>query len=143
MNQVQWLLDILAIIILYNEIVKLNRRIRQRLCTSAFTGKAYVQELLEGPRTLMYPVSFRSLVAHFKDNGLLRDSKYIDVKEKCHAPKYNNRYIHVCIQVNSEVKKYQTAPLQHKDLLDKLFEGLSATGDFLWSSGMGNVPSTQ
>ncbi|KAF6174423.1 hypothetical protein GIB67_024445 [Kingdonia uniflora] len=88
MNQVQWLLGILAIIILYNEIVKQNRRVRQRLCTSAFTDKAYVQELLEGPRTVMYnimrmdPTSFKSLVAHFKDTELLKDSKHIDVEEK-------------------------------------------------------------
>ncbi|KAF6175276.1 hypothetical protein GIB67_000597 [Kingdonia uniflora] len=88
MNQVQWLLGILAIIILYNEVVKQNRRVRQRLYTSALTGKAYVQELLEGPKTVMYnmmrldPASFRSLVAHFKDTGLLRDSKHIDVEKK-------------------------------------------------------------
>ncbi|KAF6152577.1 hypothetical protein GIB67_013024 [Kingdonia uniflora] len=43
---------------------------------------------LEGSRTVMYnmmrmdPTSFRSLVAHFKDTGLLRDSKHIDVEEK-------------------------------------------------------------
>ncbi|KAF6171600.1 hypothetical protein GIB67_017149 [Kingdonia uniflora] len=36
--------------------------------------------------------------------------------------------------VNSEAKKYKTAPLQHRDLLKKLFDGLSATGDFAWSS---------
>ncbi|KAF6161483.1 hypothetical protein GIB67_009362 [Kingdonia uniflora] len=40
------------------------------------------------------------------------------------------------IAVNSEAMKYKTAPLQHKDLLEKLFEGLSATGDFAWSSDM-------
>ncbi|KAF6163393.1 hypothetical protein GIB67_029242 [Kingdonia uniflora] len=46
--------------------------------------------------------------------------------------------------VNSEARKYKTAPLQHRDLLEKLFEGLSATGDFAWSSGMTSVPpSTQ
>ncbi|KAF6172911.1 hypothetical protein GIB67_035465 [Kingdonia uniflora] len=45
--------------------------------------------------------------------------------------------------VNSEAKKYKTAPLQHRDLLEKLFDGLSATGDFAWSSGMASVPSTQ
>ncbi|KAF6156719.1 hypothetical protein GIB67_017141, partial [Kingdonia uniflora] len=32
--------------------------------------------------------------------------------------------------VNSEARKYKTTPLQHQDLLEKLFEGLSATGDF-------------
>ncbi|KAF6148191.1 hypothetical protein GIB67_011966 [Kingdonia uniflora] len=32
--------------------------------------------------TRMDPASFRSLVAHFKDTGLLKDSKHIDVKEK-------------------------------------------------------------
>ncbi|KAF6144158.1 hypothetical protein GIB67_004831 [Kingdonia uniflora] len=48
------------------------------------------------------------------------------------------------IAVNSEARKYKTAPLQHRDLLKKLFEGLSATGDFAWSSGMTSVPpSTQ
>ncbi|KAF6139459.1 hypothetical protein GIB67_018417 [Kingdonia uniflora] len=48
------------------------------------------------------------------------------------------------IKVNSEARKYKTAPLQHRDLLEKLFEGLSATGDFAWSSGMTSVPpSTQ
>ncbi|KAF6153561.1 hypothetical protein GIB67_027428 [Kingdonia uniflora] len=36
--------------------------------------------------------------------------------------------------VNSEAMKYKTAPLQHRDLLEKLFEGLSATEDFAWSS---------
>ncbi|KAF6165286.1 hypothetical protein GIB67_042702 [Kingdonia uniflora] len=36
--------------------------------------------------------------------------------------------------VNYEARKYKTAPLQHRDLLEKLFEGLSATGDFAWSS---------
>ncbi|KAF6134345.1 hypothetical protein GIB67_005737 [Kingdonia uniflora] len=38
------------------------------------------------------------------------------------------------VYVNFEVKKYKTAPLQHRDLLEKLFDGLSATGDFAWSS---------
>ncbi|KAF6136702.1 hypothetical protein GIB67_018705 [Kingdonia uniflora] len=37
-------------------------------------------------------------------------------------------------KVSSEAKKYKTAPLQHRDLLEKLFDGLSATGDFAWSS---------
>ncbi|KAF6140476.1 hypothetical protein GIB67_010306 [Kingdonia uniflora] len=47
-------------------------------------------------------------------------------------------------RVNSEARKYKTTPLQHRDLLEKLFEGLSATGDFAWSSGMTSVPpSTQ
>ncbi|KAF6141861.1 hypothetical protein GIB67_003232 [Kingdonia uniflora] len=36
--------------------------------------------------------------------------------------------------LNYEARKYKTAPLQHRDLLEKLFEGLSATGDFAWSS---------
>ncbi|KAF6149706.1 hypothetical protein GIB67_017439 [Kingdonia uniflora] len=36
-------------------------------------------------------------------------------------------------KVNSEAKKYKIAPLQHRDLLEKLFDGLSATGDFAWS----------
>ncbi|KAF6161251.1 hypothetical protein GIB67_009138 [Kingdonia uniflora] len=39
------------------------------------------------------------------------------------------------IKVNSEARKYKTAPLQYRDLLEKFFEGLSATGDFAWSSG--------
>ncbi|KAF6141797.1 hypothetical protein GIB67_011182 [Kingdonia uniflora] len=43
--------------------------------------------------------------------------------------------------VNSEAKKFKAAHLQHRDLLDKLFEGLSATGDFAWSLGMASVPS--
>ncbi|KAF6167584.1 hypothetical protein GIB67_031167 [Kingdonia uniflora] len=43
--------------------------------------------------------------------------------------------------VNSEAKMNKTAPLQHRDLLKKLFDGLSATGDFVWSSGMASVPS--
>ncbi|KAF6147293.1 hypothetical protein GIB67_009776 [Kingdonia uniflora] len=47
------------------------------------------------------------------------------------------------IAVNSETGKYKTAPLQHRDLLQKLFEGLSATGDFAWSSGMAVPSSTQ
>ncbi|KAF6140558.1 hypothetical protein GIB67_019083 [Kingdonia uniflora] len=34
------------------------------------------------------------------------------------------------IAVNFETKKYKTVPLQHRDLLEKLFDGLSATGDF-------------
>ncbi|KAF6142439.1 hypothetical protein GIB67_039403, partial [Kingdonia uniflora] len=46
------------------------------------------------------------------------------------------------IAVNFEAKKYKTAPLQHRDLLEKLFDGLSATGDFGWSSGMASVPSS-
>ncbi|KAF6137289.1 hypothetical protein GIB67_036326 [Kingdonia uniflora] len=46
------------------------------------------------------------------------------------------------IAVNSEAKKYKTAPLQHRDLLEKLFDGLSATGEFAWSSGMASVPSS-
>ncbi|KAF6164496.1 hypothetical protein GIB67_025322 [Kingdonia uniflora] len=45
-------------------------------------------------------------------------------------------------KVNFEAKKYKTASLQHKDLLEKLFDGLSATGDFVWSSGMTSVPSS-
>ncbi|KAF6173096.1 hypothetical protein GIB67_004199 [Kingdonia uniflora] len=32
--------------------------------------------------------------------------------------------------VNSEAKKYKTAPLQRRYLLEKLFNGLSVTGDF-------------
>ncbi|KAF6134789.1 hypothetical protein GIB67_002190 [Kingdonia uniflora] len=46
------------------------------------------------------------------------------------------------LQVNYEAKKYKAAPLQHRDLLEKLFDGLSATGDFTWSSGMTSVPSS-
>ncbi|KAF6158026.1 hypothetical protein GIB67_014820 [Kingdonia uniflora] len=46
------------------------------------------------------------------------------------------------IAVNSEAKKYKTAPLQHRDLLEKLLDGLSATEDFAWSSGMASVPSS-
>ncbi|KAF6137172.1 hypothetical protein GIB67_030936, partial [Kingdonia uniflora] len=47
-------------------------------------------------------------------------------------------------RVNFEAKKYKTAPLQHRDLLEKLFDGLSATMDFAWSSGMASgPPSTQ
>ncbi|KAF6141260.1 hypothetical protein GIB67_024344 [Kingdonia uniflora] len=47
-------------------------------------------------------------------------------------------------QVNSEAKKYKAAPLQHRDLLEKLFEGLFATNrDFAWSSGMVVPSSTQ
>ncbi|KAF6176133.1 hypothetical protein GIB67_023424 [Kingdonia uniflora] len=47
-------------------------------------------------------------------------------------------------RVNYERKKYNTDPLQHRDLLKKLFDGLYATGDFAWSSGMANIPpSTQ
>ncbi|KAF6134678.1 hypothetical protein GIB67_002079 [Kingdonia uniflora] len=34
-----------------------------------------------------------------------------------------------------EAKKYKTAPLQHRDSLEKIFDGLSITGDFTWSSG--------
>ncbi|KAF6148313.1 hypothetical protein GIB67_025532 [Kingdonia uniflora] len=70
------------------ELVKLNRRVRQKLCTSALTGKQYVHELIQGPATNMYnmmridPDSFRSLVAHFRDTGLLKDSMHIDVEEK-------------------------------------------------------------
>ncbi|KAF6152602.1 hypothetical protein GIB67_013049 [Kingdonia uniflora] len=44
------------------------------------------------------------------------------------------------LRVNYEAKKYKTAPLQHRDLLEKLFDGLSATGDFAWSSGTTSVP---
>ncbi|KAF6137223.1 hypothetical protein GIB67_030987 [Kingdonia uniflora] len=44
--------------------------------------------------------------------------------------------------VNSEAKKYKITPLQHKDLLEKLFDGLSATGDFTWSSGIASIPSS-
>ncbi|KAF6165419.1 hypothetical protein GIB67_017901, partial [Kingdonia uniflora] len=46
------------------------------------------------------------------------------------------------IAVNSEVKKYKTAPLQHRNLLKKLLDGLSPTEDFAWSSGMASVPSS-
>ncbi|KAF6145594.1 hypothetical protein GIB67_037627 [Kingdonia uniflora] len=46
--------------------------------------------------------------------------------------------------VISEAKKYETAPLLHRDLLEKLFDDQSATGDFAWSSGLSSVPpSTQ
>ncbi|KAF6142462.1 hypothetical protein GIB67_039426 [Kingdonia uniflora] len=48
----------------------------------------------------------------------------------------------VISQVNYEAKKYKTAPLQHRDLLEKLFDGLSANGDFVCSSGMTSVPSS-
>ncbi|KAF6154740.1 hypothetical protein GIB67_032352 [Kingdonia uniflora] len=58
-------------------------------------------------------------------------------------PEFRLHFILKC-QVNSEARKYKTAPLQHRDLLEKLFEGLSAIGDFAWSSGMTSVPpSTQ
>ncbi|KAF6169409.1 hypothetical protein GIB67_010634 [Kingdonia uniflora] len=46
-------------------------------------------------------------------------------------------------KVNSESKEYKIAPLQHRDLLEKLFDGLSTTRDFAWSSGMASIPSTQ
>ncbi|KAF6152028.1 hypothetical protein GIB67_010602 [Kingdonia uniflora] len=46
------------------------------------------------------------------------------------------------IAVNYEAMKYKTVPLQHRDLLEKLFDGLSATGDFARSSGMTSVPSS-
>ncbi|KAF6154682.1 hypothetical protein GIB67_000566 [Kingdonia uniflora] len=42
-------------------------------------------------------------------------------------------------RVNSEAK-YKTAPLQHRYLLEKLFDGLSITRDFAWSSVMASVP---
>ncbi|KAF6142071.1 hypothetical protein GIB67_001268 [Kingdonia uniflora] len=44
--------------------------------------------------------------------------------------------------VNSEAKKYKIVLLQHRDLLEKLFDGLSATGDFAWSSVMASIPSS-
>ncbi|KAF6167143.1 hypothetical protein GIB67_029781 [Kingdonia uniflora] len=47
------------------------------------------------------------------------------------------------IALDSEAKKYKTAPLQHRDLLEKLFDGLSAIENFVWSSGMESRPSTQ
>ncbi|KAF6166903.1 hypothetical protein GIB67_029126 [Kingdonia uniflora] len=47
------------------------------------------------------------------------------------------------IVVNYEAKKYKSASLHHRDLLEKLFDGLSATGDFTWSLGMASAPSTQ
>ncbi|KAF6155676.1 hypothetical protein GIB67_007113 [Kingdonia uniflora] len=47
------------------------------------------------------------------------------------------------IMVNYEVKKYKIAHLQHRDLLEKLFDGLSTTGDFAWSSGMASISTTQ
>ncbi|KAF6159033.1 hypothetical protein GIB67_022188 [Kingdonia uniflora] len=46
------------------------------------------------------------------------------------------------IAVNSEANRFKTALLQHRDLLEKLFEGLSTTEDFAWSSGMASVPSS-
>ncbi|KAF6153993.1 hypothetical protein GIB67_037697 [Kingdonia uniflora] len=89
----------------------------------------------------MDPTSSRFLVSHFKDTGLLRDSKHIDVEEKLviflHIIAHNMRKR----AVNYEAKKHKTTPLQHRDLLEKLF-GLSATGDFAWSSGMASVPSS-
>ncbi|KAF6158889.1 hypothetical protein GIB67_012306 [Kingdonia uniflora] len=45
--------------------------------------------------------------------------------------------------VNSKAKKYKTAPLQHRYLLENLFDGLCATGDFAWSLGMVSIHSTQ
>ncbi|KAF6148190.1 hypothetical protein GIB67_011965, partial [Kingdonia uniflora] len=45
------------------------------------------------------------------------------------------------IKVNSEARKYKTAPLQHRDFLEKMFEGLSATGNFAWSSESEAIPS--
>ncbi|KAF6146050.1 hypothetical protein GIB67_033409 [Kingdonia uniflora] len=88
MNNCQYILAIIATIIVYMELVKLNRRVRQKLCTSALTGKQYVHELIQGPATNMYnmmridPDSFRSFVAHFRNTGLLKDSMHIDVEEK-------------------------------------------------------------
>ncbi|KAF6137040.1 hypothetical protein GIB67_030804, partial [Kingdonia uniflora] len=46
------------------------------------------------------------------------------------------------IALNSKVKNYKTASLKHRDLLEKFFDGLSATGDFAWSSGTESGPST-
>ncbi|KAF6137413.1 hypothetical protein GIB67_036450 [Kingdonia uniflora] len=53
------------------------------------------------------------------------------------------RMLRVVTVLNFEAKKYKTAPLQHRDLLEKFFDGLSVTWDFAWSSGMASVPSTQ
>ncbi|KAF6169948.1 hypothetical protein GIB67_034340 [Kingdonia uniflora] len=70
------------------ELVKMNRKVRQKLCTSTLTGKQYVHELIRGPATNMYnmmridPDSFRSLVAHFRGTGLLKDNMHLDVEEK-------------------------------------------------------------
>ncbi|KAF6174837.1 hypothetical protein GIB67_017894 [Kingdonia uniflora] len=51
----------------------------------------------------MDPTFFRSLVAHFKDTELLRDSKHIDVEEKLaiflHIIAHNMRNIAVFIEV--------------------------------------------
>ncbi|KAF6139104.1 hypothetical protein GIB67_010830 [Kingdonia uniflora] len=53
-------------------------------------------------------------------------------------------YLSIHPLVNSEAKKYKTAPLQHRDLLEKLFDSLSATRGIAWFSGMASVPpSTQ
>ncbi|KAF6153011.1 hypothetical protein GIB67_021616 [Kingdonia uniflora] len=54
-------------------------------------------------------------------------------------PVYNIIFV---LKVNSEARKYKTAPLQHRDLLEKLFEGLSATGDFAWSLGREPTPGS-
>ncbi|KAF6171847.1 hypothetical protein GIB67_007368 [Kingdonia uniflora] len=49
---------------------------------------AHYLSLLSGPATNMYnmmtidPDSFRSLVAHFRETGLLKDNMHIDVEEK-------------------------------------------------------------
>ncbi|KAF6175093.1 hypothetical protein GIB67_039006 [Kingdonia uniflora] len=37
--------------------------------------------------------------------------------------------------------RYKTTSLQYRDLLEKLLDGLSASGDFAWPSGMASVHS--
>ncbi|KAF6164519.1 hypothetical protein GIB67_025345 [Kingdonia uniflora] len=70
------------------ELAKMNRRVRQKLCTSTLTGKQYVHELIQGLATNMYnmmrinPDSFRSFAAHFRDTELLKVSMHINVEEK-------------------------------------------------------------
>ena len=70
------------------KLIKQRTRVRQKLCTSLLSGKAYLQELLDGSPTQMFDLfrmrtnAFLELRDHFRERGWLTDSRHIDVEEK-------------------------------------------------------------
>lgn len=78
----------LVIVIKRKRLENPRRRVRQKLCISALSGKDKMRELLNGPSTQMYEsfrmekYAFIELCNHFRHMEYLSDSKHLDVEEK-------------------------------------------------------------
>ncbi|KAF6152708.1 hypothetical protein GIB67_021368 [Kingdonia uniflora] len=118
----------------------------ERLMMSCCSGSGVGEESFERDGfSVIWESLIQSFVGEFYSRTLMpfnRDYHFVfdHVKDYGSWSKLNMR---LTLMLNSEAKKYKTAHLQHRDLLEKLFDGLSATGDFAWSSGMGSAPFTQ